>query len=120
MSNETKFEVGDIVMAFGNKGVVTKISCNHVGYVLVDFAIGYLVCFFPDGKTMPWHAEPSLKLIKRPKNKVKKYKVLFKRHDEFIVSKGDYASEAEFTKATAPIRKFIQLIKESEIEVEEK
>lgn len=63
----------------------------------------------------------NLKLIERPKKKIKKYKVLFKRleyENPFQVSGEHYADKEDFEAKTSG-NQFIQLIKESEIEVEE-
>lgn len=67
------FKVGDIVEAFGLSGIVEAIG-NSYGNppVVVRFEGGETVFFLPDGKYCDWHKEPSLKLIERSKNKVKK------------------------------------------------
>ena len=66
------------------------------------------------------HKEPSLKLIERPKKKVKMYKVLYKKGSNFVVSSGRYKSEEDFRMHNIKLDfKFIQLIKESEIEEDE-
>ena len=67
------FKVGDIVEAWGVRGVVTG-YVNQPEYIEVKFdnAQAYVTTFFVDGKYMAWHEEPSLKLVKRPKAKVKK------------------------------------------------
>lgn len=71
----TKFKVGDIVEAFGVRGVVTKVLSNGGHPVLVDFERLPGEAeeeFTPDGRLFYWHKEPSLKLIERQKKKVKK------------------------------------------------
>lgn len=115
---ENKFLTNDVVEWCGVRGVVLN---NNVHYsdlpVECKFGDSAIRYFTKDGKYCDWHKEPSLKLIKRPKKKVKKYKVLYKKNDEFCVSPVWYTSEDEFI-AYLPY-KFIQLIKESEVEVEE-
>jgi hypothetical protein len=78
---ETEFRVGDIVDWLGIRGVVTYISKDGndldeymyvklEGDTMDDYDLG--TEFFPDGRYMKAHKEPSLKLIERPKRKVKK------------------------------------------------
>jgi hypothetical protein len=76
---ETEFKVGDIVDWLGIRGVVTCISegiDDLDEYMYVKFDGDTMddlgTEFFPDGKYMKAHKEPSLKLIERPKRKIKK------------------------------------------------
>lgn len=77
-----EFKVGDIIEAFGLRGVVTEVS-GHPSYpICVDFdesAGGER--FTADGKERVWHRAPSLKLIERPK-KTKKVKVWVNAYPE--------------------------------------
>ena len=69
------FKVGDIVEAFGVRGVVTTVNGN--GNCEVRFSKPAPLMeswFFKDGRLSDWHAAPSLKLIERPR-KTKKVKV---------------------------------------------
>lgn len=118
---EIKFQVGDKVSAFGVEGVVTRITDVVLFPIKVDFPDNINTSFTIDGRYLGWHKEPSLKLIERPKKKVKKYKVLFKNlqyKNQFHVSGDEYADREDFESRTSG-NQFIQLIKESEIEVEE-
>ncbi len=114
------FQVGDIVEWCGVSGVVitsksTKdypIECNFKGSVRP-------LAFTSDGRYYDWQ-EPSLKLIERPKKKIKMYKVLFKMLEyinQFQVSGDHYADKEDFESRNYS-KQFIQLIKESEIEVD--
>ena len=72
-----RFKVGDIVEAFGLRGVVTS-SNNPIGNALfVEFKSGEATWFRTDGTLKHWHKEPSLKLIERPKKKVKKERTVW-------------------------------------------
>lgn len=67
------FRVGDVVEAFGVGGTVTKVEDDHQTFsVRVTFNPGHCDYFTADGKDKPWHREPSLKLVSRPKKKVMK------------------------------------------------
>lgn len=125
MSDEKnfKFQVGDIVTAFGLKGKVISIKSSSLYNIIVDFEEGPQEAFSTDGKEMLWHKEPSLKLIERPKKKVKKYMVVHKRrysnaYVSFNVSDDFYYNREDFENQH-PYFEFICLLKESEIEVEE-
>lgn len=115
---ENKFQVGDKISAFGVEGEVVRIS-DDSNYPIRCNVQNHSVSFTAAGKYMSWHKEPSLKLIKRPKKKVKKYRVLYKRGNGFNVSLDFYKSEEDFRMHNVSELefKFIQLIKESEIEV---
>lgn len=116
---EVNFQVGDKVSAFGVEGIVTRITDAAFFPIKVDFPDDINSSFTIDGRYLGWHKEPSLKLIERPKKKVKKYKVLFKGTvGGFFVSAGVYSSAEDFVRRN-PHSRLIQLIKESEIEVEE-
>jgi len=118
---ENKFLIDDVVEWCGVRGVVITseycsnypIGCNFKGSVCP-------LAFTSDGRYYDWQ-EPSLKLIERPKKKVKMYRVLFKMleyKNQFQVSGDHYADREDFESRTSG-NQFIQLIKESEIEVEE-
>jgi len=114
------FQVGDIVEWCGARGIVESTS-DMSSYVQCKFGDIRKQTFTSDGKLCTWHIVPSLKLIERPKKKIKKYKVLFKRleyENPFQVSGEHYADKEDFEFKTSG-NQFIQLIKESEIEVEE-
>lgn len=67
------FKVGDIVEAWGVRGVV--VPNDYDDSICVQFEGHDPVYFFyPDGKEKKWHKELSLKLIERP-IKTKKIKV---------------------------------------------
>lgn len=122
MSNEKKFEfkVGDVVEWGGVRGKVYAGLSSLVHPVMCEFENETVASFTYDGKYMDWHKEPSLKLIERPKKKVKKYKVLYRdTYNNYFVSSGFYENRIHFDLYTGNMQ-FIQLIKESEIEVEEK
>ncbi len=118
---ENKFLIDDVVEWCGVRGVVITseycsnypIGCNFKGSVCP-------LAFTSDGRYYDWQ-EPSLKLIERPKKKVKMYKVLFRLNDyrSFFVSTGTYTDKQDFENKADDECTFIQLIKESEIEVEE-
>lgn len=111
------FQVGDIVEWCDVRGVVENTS-GMSSYVQCKFGDIRKQTFTSDGKLCTWHIVPSLKLIERPKKKVKRYKVLFQDGVDFVVSLGRYKSEEDFRMSNIN-KLFIQLIKESEIEVEE-
>lgn len=69
----TEFKVGDIVEAFGCRGVVVALNESR-SEPIVEFEGVFNVRknFYRDGKYFEWAKEPSLKLISRPKKKVKK------------------------------------------------
>lgn len=72
MSNEIEFKVGDIVEAFGCRGVVVKLDKNF-DYSVEVFFDDYQgsIDFLGSGQLFRWHKEPSLKLISRKKTKKK-------------------------------------------------
>jgi hypothetical protein len=79
---ETEFKVGDICMAFGMRCVVEDIDKSPSDYpvnVVFEFS-EKKESFTPNGRLYGWHKEPSLKLIERPKRKVKKrfYMMVYK------------------------------------------
>lgn len=88
---EQIFKKGDIVEAWGLRGVVIYSLPEDSHGILVHFVLsntldtslapirspgdmGTVICynFMCDGKEKDWHREPTLKLIERPKKKVKK------------------------------------------------
>lgn len=123
MNNEKKFEfqVDDIVEWGGIQGKVLEIEPGYLEYPLgVLFEKDMSIIFFTkDGRYKISHEKPSITLIKRPKQKVKKYKVLYRdAFNNYNVTAGVYADKKEFDLYIGGYH-FIQLIKESEIEVEE-
>lgn len=79
MSDEPKFQVGDMVEAFGLPGVV--IERDDQGDESFPIAVSFqssmapISTFTSDGRYHEWCKEPSLKLISRPskpKEKLKK------------------------------------------------
>lgn len=73
----SQFKVGDIVEAWGCQGKVIKMDWAGVQ---VEFDNCLEKVFMEDGRYMYWHKEPILKLVERPKAKVKKilYQPAFK------------------------------------------
>jgi hypothetical protein len=69
---ETEFKVGDAVEAFGVRGLVSRIGSGDTLPVFVELETEDTDRFTKDGRAYSWHKEPSLKLIERPKRKVKK------------------------------------------------
>ena len=71
--NETKFQVGDIVRAFGVRGEVKGFIPGPTRYnptlIHVELEGGFERHFLLDGRHLHWHKESSLKLIERPKKK---------------------------------------------------
>ncbi len=66
------FKVEDVVEAFGIIGTVTEVTNNSVE-AKFGTERGIATCrFYTDGKVYWWSTEPSLKLISRPKQKVKR------------------------------------------------
>lgn len=76
MKTESNFEfkVGDEVEAFGLKGKVIHVDQEFGKYpIIVEYDVNHMRDPFTlDGKLHLFHKEPSLKLINRPKRKVKK------------------------------------------------
>ncbi len=71
-----EFEINDIVSWCGVEGEVLKIEDVFKElFIHVIFNHGEssksLRLFRPDGRIEPWHKEPSLKLVRRAKKKVK-------------------------------------------------
>ena len=69
LAEDTMFEVGDEVSAFGVRGIVEDIRGNEV---IVALENRLKFTFYKDGTYFNWAKEPSLKLIKKAKKKVKK------------------------------------------------
>ena len=69
LAEDTMFEVGDEVSAFGVRGIVEAIRENEV---IVALENRLKFTFYKDGMYFNWAKEPSLKLIKKAKKKVKK------------------------------------------------
>jgi len=75
------FKVGDIVEAFGVCGIIIA-EHGKIMTIQLDGVTG-TDSFLKDGRAADWHKEPSLKLVERPKKKVKKilYPAIFKASD---------------------------------------
>lgn len=67
-----EFKKDDVVEAFGIRGIIVDNNIKYNLPVLVLFQNAIEEYFTVDGKFRDWHLEPSLKLIERPKKKVKK------------------------------------------------
>lgn len=70
-----EFKVGDTVEAWGIRGKITNILPGILSSypILVKLdSVSHLEEFTRDGKHYNWHQVPTLKLIERPKKKVKK------------------------------------------------
>jgi len=73
----SKFQVGDIVEAFGVRGRVDRADTSVISVTYTDPSAACIAggnAFTPDGRLHIWHVTPSLKLIERPR-KTKKVKV---------------------------------------------
>ena len=66
-----EFKVGDIVEAFGVRGEVTCTDRKTFVEVRLDHNVDCFE-FYKDGRYEHWHKTPSLKLIRRKKQRVKK------------------------------------------------
>lgn len=70
----TEFRVGDECLAYGLKCVVVSMDFTSKWSVCIKLLEGEenekLLWFLPDGRQYGWHKEPSLKLVKRAKEKV--------------------------------------------------
>ena len=109
-----ELKVGDIVEWCGLKGVISSIE---KGLLIVYFE---KLCwsFLPDGRYLTEHIEPSLKLIERPKQKVKKYKILFiDIYDEWHLSSSYYETVEKFDMHN--IYKVKMLLEQTMVEDEE-
>lgn len=73
-----QFQVGDIVEAWGVRGVVREIVGELV-FVQVKGVDGIdrVDSFYLDGKYLPWHLKPSLIFISRPKKTRKVEKTIW-------------------------------------------
>lgn len=94
-----EFKIGDIVQWCGAKGYIK--SEDGEGFLLVMFPTENEsernAYFDKTGRYRYWHPEPSLKLIERPKQKVKKYKILFiDIYDEWKLSSSYYETVEKF------------------------
>lgn len=81
---DTKFKVGDKVRAFGCEGYIAGIREDALNFypIKVNFNSGHYTFFTLDGRFEKFHKEPSLFLIERPKQKVKKVMYhAIQRHD---------------------------------------
>ena len=78
VKEKVEFSVGDEVEWCGVLGKVENITTgNFYKPVYVNFPSEGTICFTLDGRYLSWHTETSLKLIKKAKKKVKKYKYAF-------------------------------------------
>jgi hypothetical protein len=78
-----KFDVGDVVTAFGNRGAVVRVDLRANYGVTVEFEGGGVEYFTNDGKINGWQKEPSLKLIEKAKKeepKKKYYRMLMRQN----------------------------------------
>ncbi len=114
-----EFKVGDIVEWCGARGTVFYEDINAQKPICVKFENSdYLYYFSENGKYFEWHKEPSLKLIERPKQKVKKYKILFKTASgEWEMSSSYYETVKDFDYNNIYEDKHI--LPQTQIEVEE-
>ena len=119
-----ELKVGDIVEWCGIKGKVDSIGNYMKVHFYVDGIADNLIDWGPqytfnkDGKQFDWHKEPSLKLIERPKQKVKKYKVLFVDiYDEWQLSSSYYETVEKFDMHN--IYKVKMLLEQTMVEDEE-
>ena len=71
MKKDFAFKVGDKVSFGGVHGVVTSTKSSNI-YKLNVSLPGRQLEFTIDGRYYDWHTEPLLKLIERPKKKIKK------------------------------------------------
>lgn len=84
MSNtvKNKFQVGDIVEAFGIKGKIVAIDTTYPESLPVEVVFNneqkMKEWFALDGRESLWHITSSLKLIDRPIKKVKKWVNLYR------------------------------------------
>lgn len=100
-----EFKVGDIVEWCGVRGKVIGEDTSSK-YINVKFDNNNEIyndiyanteVFYNDGIFRSYHKETSLKLIKRPKQKVKKYKVLFiDIYDEWQLSSSYFETLEKF------------------------
>ena len=83
MSNtvKNKFQVGDIVEAFGIKGKIVAIDTTYPESLPVEVVFNneqkMKEWFALDGRESLWHITSSLKLIDRPIKKIKKWVNLY-------------------------------------------
>lgn len=69
------FKVGDIIEAFGLRGVIRKINPTAAYPVFVEYEDGFADYFRLDGRKDRWHKTASLVLVERPKPKIVKIKL---------------------------------------------
>lgn len=116
-----EFKVGDIVEAFGVRGVVERIHSNYSSSVPVVVRLdnGVVKSFYLDGRAYSWAKEPTLKLIERPKKKEKRVVKVWVN----VYSTGErYAypskEEAELGADETAIAIAVEMTGEYEVEVE--
>lgn len=70
--NTQSFKVGDVVEWCGARGIVERLDAGTSYPITVKFESGAYNSFTKNGKYYSWHKTPGLKLISRPKKRVKK------------------------------------------------
>jgi len=112
-----EFKVGDKVSAFGVEGEVISLDEKNNYPITVEFDDDHLSFFMIDGRASAWHKEPSLKLIERPKKKVKKK--FYLGHDKYSPIHSYIGCGALWiTRKDAEVQKWEHVL-EVEIEVDE-
>jgi hypothetical protein len=96
-----KFEVGDVVEAFGERGTIVSVREEDYSLykvVLSEVTPRVVLSFNSQGKYFDWQKEPSLKLIEKAKKeepKKKYYKMIYKdRMGDW--SEGSYLVDENF------------------------
>lgn len=64
VTDEPWFKEGDFVIWCG---VMGRVLYERKGRLYVGFTNRHICSFYPDGRELDWHAEPSLKLVKENK-----------------------------------------------------
>lgn len=119
MREEIKFEEGDEVEWGGVKGIVSGVDLQSKSdfYLYVDFENKQVGTFCKDGRYYDWLKEPSLKLIKKAKKSVKKWRWLYQiSNGNFHMTDKHYSSEEEVGKWLRGNDKVIGIILETEKE----
>lgn len=91
----SKFKVGDRVKAFGLEGYVIRVLGEEHDYPIeVSYGIeGIIDCFTSNGEYYKYHKEPSLVLIERPKNLIKRKITLYALLNNGFTSSGYVSKE---------------------------
>jgi hypothetical protein len=113
-----EFKVGDIVKI---EGVLERNPDITSKYPLLLRVVGFDRTFTKDGKHTLSDSTPTLQLVNRPEQKIKKYRVLYQHteHGCLSISNIYYENEKDFNKMNKLSLKFIHLILETEKEFEE-